>query len=294
MEEKYIYPTYIAKEKCWAVKTQLGIEKGSIEYVLGEFVNGGLVYRFNGNGNEYHSHCHTFSEVLAEVAKSPESISIDGFEKDYSEQEIRFLKNTRSAFMKLKETDGKAEVIFSEDEKCWVIRREGKEQKSELLEHCIDLVVCDSLTFNYISYDKKVIHQHGFALLLSDLVREPKRFISFENCENDYSEQELEFLKQIQIKLLEILSKYGENKLVKVEKYDEMTLKLTFKYGEKKLFNLNSVLEDEELSENYRNRFKLMFENERFFDAEVYCGDLVWRGWCEIFSEDLNKYLENF
>ena len=185
-------------------------------------------------------------------------------------------------------------LIYSEEEKCWIVKKDGVEQKSNSLESCIDLVVYDSLAFNYISYDDKVIHQHDYALILKDLVREPESFISFENCEKDYSEQELNFIKQLQTKLLSLRMEIGFDRLAAVEKYDEETLKLTFKYGRKKLFNINSILNDESLHENYRKRFKLMYDAGAFFTAESYNGDLVWEGWCEIFREDLNKYSENY
>ena len=81
------------------------------------------------------------------------------------------------------------------------------------------------------------------------------------------------------------------NQLISVEKYDEQTLKLTFKYGRKKLFNINSILNNESLHENYRKRFKLMYDAGAFFTAKSYNGDLVWPGWCEVFREDLEKYL---
>ena len=84
---------------------------------------------------------------------------------------------------------------------------------------------------------------------------------------------------------------YLSNQLVSVEKYDEETLKLTFKYGSEKLFKIESILNDESLHENYRNRFNLMYDAGAFFTAKSYNGDLVWPGWCEVFREDLEKYL---
>ncbi len=84
---------------------------------------------------------------------------------------------------------------------------------------------------------------------------------------------------------------YLSNQFVSVEKYDEETLKLTFKYGSEKLFKIESILNDEFLHENYRKRFKLMYDAGAFSTAETCCGDLVWPGRCEIFAEDLKKYL---
>ena len=83
------------------------------------------------------------------------------------------------------------------------------------------------------------------------------------------------------------------NQLVSVEKYDEETLKLTFKYGSEKLFKIESILNDESLHGNYRKRFKLMYDAGAFFTVENCGGDLVWPGWCEVFREDLEKYLED-
>ncbi len=78
--------------------------------------------------------------------------------------------------------------------------------------------------------------------------------------------------------------------LIEVQKYNKTSLKLIFKSGEIRIFNINSIFTSDLLSESMIKRWKIMFENGRFFDVEIVFGDLVWPGWCELFAEDFDKF----
>lgn len=77
--------------------------------------------------------------------------------------------------------------------------------------------------------------------------------------------------------------------LIKVEKSDEQSLRLFFDSGERRIFNIKSIL-NSVLSQALIKRWELMFNSGNFFNVEIDSGDLVWPGWCELFSEDIDKF----
>lgn len=66
---------------------------GSLLYVAEEFANSGLDYCFAVSGMEDHAHC--FDRVIHELLRDPKTFSIEGFEEDYSKQEIEMLEAVR-------------------------------------------------------------------------------------------------------------------------------------------------------------------------------------------------------
>ncbi len=94
------YLQYLPKEKCWAISTKNGLEKGCLGYVLGEMVLGGLIYRYRCGESMHENHSHDFEGVLKQLVKDPKLFSISGFEDDYSEQERQFLSAVQNHLLK--------------------------------------------------------------------------------------------------------------------------------------------------------------------------------------------------
>ena len=91
--EQGTIPRYLPKEGVWTVRTANGVERGSLEYVCGEFADDGLIYHFRHTAlPEYPDHVHTFAGVLRAVLADPKGFSLEGFEGEYSQQEQYFLQ----------------------------------------------------------------------------------------------------------------------------------------------------------------------------------------------------------
>ena len=68
-------------------------ESGDLLYVVSEYIQDGLIYQYSIDGNQGHS--HGFEGVLSTVLDSVvdgKEVSFDGFEDNYSEQEMRVLQ----------------------------------------------------------------------------------------------------------------------------------------------------------------------------------------------------------
>ena len=79
--------------------------------------------------------------------------------------------------------------------------------------------------------------------------------------------------------------------LIKISKNNATSLKLYFDNGELKILDINNIL-NSDLPEAQKKRWDIMYKNGKFFNCEVELGDLVWPGWCELFSEDFNKFTQ--
>ena len=78
-------------------------ERGDIEYVMGEFTQYGQVYHFHcaepSQIDGWQDHEHDFAGVLWTLIRWPEQFSIEGFEEDYSRQEIELIKTVRERLL---------------------------------------------------------------------------------------------------------------------------------------------------------------------------------------------------
>ena len=91
-------PHYNRKLGCWEVyfkdpRDEWDIsqcEKGSVLYVASEYTKTGLNYNFQNERGEDHEHC--FDHVVMELIRRPDKFSTKGYESDYSNQELEFLK----------------------------------------------------------------------------------------------------------------------------------------------------------------------------------------------------------
>jgi hypothetical protein len=80
--------------------------------------------------------------------------------------------------------------------------------------------------------------------------------------------------------------------LVKAEDYNSTSILLTFASGEQRVLDINhlfSIGNDPHLSDEIKQRWKIMYDKGDFFKYEISIGDLVFGGWVEIFAEDLKK-----
>lgn len=75
-------------------------EIGGIIYVAGEFAHTGLYFEFSVNGEEWHE--HDFGDVIKCLLEYPEAFSIEGYEDDYSRQEIEMLAAVRKRALEVK------------------------------------------------------------------------------------------------------------------------------------------------------------------------------------------------
>lgn len=65
-------------------------EEGCIEYVVSEYIHGGLYYSFDIN--DRHDHAHTFEGILNSIMRNDGGFSVkDEDKKYYSEQELHML-----------------------------------------------------------------------------------------------------------------------------------------------------------------------------------------------------------
>ena len=91
---------YNEKSKTWKVNVPgWGIEEGSLQYVIGEFIGFNLIYPYNTEQTqncEYHGHSHEFDGVLKALLHYPDSFSIEGFEEYYSKQELDLLQRLQN------------------------------------------------------------------------------------------------------------------------------------------------------------------------------------------------------
>ena len=89
-------PYYDEEKHCWRVRfTDRPDEEGDLLYVVSEFIKGSLIYRYSVRQTQKHGingHAHSFEGVLRAVLDDPDGFTIDGFETDYSSQEIEMLK----------------------------------------------------------------------------------------------------------------------------------------------------------------------------------------------------------
>jgi hypothetical protein len=96
-------PKRIGNSNKWVVKTEFQTEIGDLDYIASEFVKGGVIYQFHNydaDGKEmYHDHGHSITTVLYAVMNNPKEFSLDGFEDDYSQQEMDFLKAVRDKLL---------------------------------------------------------------------------------------------------------------------------------------------------------------------------------------------------
>lgn len=66
-------------------------EEGDIDYIVSEYIGDCRIYHFTINGNRDHE--HDFAGVLADIAYCKgKGFSIEGFEEEYSKQEIRIIE----------------------------------------------------------------------------------------------------------------------------------------------------------------------------------------------------------
>lgn len=97
-------PTYLPTEDIWAVNTAHGVECGSINYVLSEFGETGLVYHFN---NFYHpepqnpNHVHGFDAVLVALVEDYKNFSVEHFQAEYSAQELEMLRKVQERLRRI-------------------------------------------------------------------------------------------------------------------------------------------------------------------------------------------------
>ena len=93
MKKNIYVPHYDKKLKSWAVQTEIQLEYGEPEYVISEYIRDSLIYEYDSDGR--HCHAHTFAGLIVCIIHNIEdnmTISFDGYEDEYSEQELKFLK----------------------------------------------------------------------------------------------------------------------------------------------------------------------------------------------------------
>ena len=85
-EKELRIPHYDKRSRQWSVNIDDRTETGSVDYVVSEYIRDGVIYDF-GDGD----HVHSFEEVLMKAIEDPESFSIEGFEDQYSQQELNII-----------------------------------------------------------------------------------------------------------------------------------------------------------------------------------------------------------
>ncbi|WP_143463115.1 hypothetical protein [Levilactobacillus enshiensis] len=83
-----------------------GPEIGDIDWVMGTFTKSGLFFRFwdeNSRQHNWPGEAQSFSEVLGFLAHDPKGFDVEGFESDYSKQELEFLTAIKRRYAELDE-----------------------------------------------------------------------------------------------------------------------------------------------------------------------------------------------
>ena len=80
-------------------------ERGELDYVMGEFSQYGETYHFETDEKPavggYTDHEHSFAGVLATLLWRPEYFQVEGFEKEYSRQQLEMLKAVRDKLISM-------------------------------------------------------------------------------------------------------------------------------------------------------------------------------------------------
>ena len=83
------YDEYEDVWKCEFPDRHIKEEEGCLLYIVSEFTGVGLLYHYYINGEL--NHTHGFEGILEEILCNYNSFSIQGFEYEYSEQELRMI-----------------------------------------------------------------------------------------------------------------------------------------------------------------------------------------------------------
>lgn len=100
-------PYYDKKKNLWRVRLKdrekgglfYSVEEGPLDYVVSEYVKGGLFFPFWIGNQDYHEHAHDFNGALRFLLSDPVTFSIKGFEEYYSAQEIKLLEQFRKKLL---------------------------------------------------------------------------------------------------------------------------------------------------------------------------------------------------
>ena len=106
MAKKKTIPQYDKEKGIWAVYLPeregegllSSVEEGPLEYVVSEYIKGGLYYPFLLDGKR--EHAHTFEDVLEFLLHHPRIFSIKGFEEYYAAQEQKMLAQFKEKLLK--------------------------------------------------------------------------------------------------------------------------------------------------------------------------------------------------
>jgi len=110
MSTEWRIPQVSRSNREWRIELPDGqVEKGSLEYVLGELAHTNLLLPYSTaqtEANDYDGHAHDFEGVLYALLHYPDSFSIAGFEDYYSQQEIEFLDAVQNKLIEVIEKRG--------------------------------------------------------------------------------------------------------------------------------------------------------------------------------------------
>ena len=67
-------------------------------------------------------------------------------------------------------------------------------------------------------------------------------------------------------------------------------IKLYYASGIIKILDIYDIFEDNTLSESYKYRWQAMYDSGNFNTVEVFMGDIVWQGWCQLLNDEIKKY----
>ena len=83
------------------------------------------------------------------------------------------------------------------------------------------------------------------------------------------------------------------NNIIDFKKIDDFKILLILESGEKKILDANKIINLPFLSDVDKTIWKNLISKGNFISKlELDFGALVWKGWTEIFPEDLYKFLE--
>ena len=112
MKKNLRIPSYDKKLQLWTVNIGGEMVCGNLENVLSNYIDDKLIYEYNSDGKC--KRFHEFNELLIciiyDLSKG-KSVNFDGYERDYSEQELSYLNKLVDKIM---DNKNKFEDEFSE------------------------------------------------------------------------------------------------------------------------------------------------------------------------------------
>lgn len=193
------FPRYDAKKNVWHYgRGKDRREDVYLDSLLQDFACFEMRFRYTWNRETVTR--RVFAEVLEDMIARYETLSIEGFEEDYNKQQIEWLGIIRKQLKRCYQKGQSGEKV---PHYCKIGRFETRGD----IEHLMEELTCFCEVYDFkISENEKVKnswHEHFYQDVLNRLIQFPEHF-SVELFEEQYSRQQLELIRAVREKLLDM------------------------------------------------------------------------------------------